>query len=104
MAADDFGQRFRAFYESCEPDEQEFLRELASLADDLWGELPEVEGFSRFQQEPFGDKRDSMGDMSQMQQLRMQNYMDRRAKADAAASNTMKKFSQLSSQIVGNLK
>ncbi|MGZ8369446.1 MAG: hypothetical protein ACXWVH_00140 [Caulobacteraceae bacterium] len=50
------------------------------------------------------DRRDSLSEQSEEQQLKMQMVMDRMAKADSAASNAMRKFSETSSQIIGNLK
>ncbi|MCX6895860.1 MAG: hypothetical protein NTZ16_10260 [Verrucomicrobia bacterium] len=47
---------------------------------------------------------DSMGDMSEEQQLRLQMAMDRRAKVEEILSNVMKKMSDTQSNIVGNLK
>ena len=50
------------------------------------------------------DTIDSMSDMSELQQLRMQKYMDRRKNALEALSNLMKKSSDASSSIVQNMK
>jgi hypothetical protein len=50
------------------------------------------------------DKRDSLSEESEEQQLKMQMLMDRMAKADSAASNLMKKFSETSNTIIQNLK
>ena len=50
------------------------------------------------------DRRDSLSEMSEMDQLRMQMYMDRMTKADSAASNQLKKFSDVESSIISNLK
>jgi hypothetical protein len=50
------------------------------------------------------DKRDSLSELGQEQQLRMQQAMDRLNKANQAASNLMKKFSDTQSSIIGNLK
>jgi hypothetical protein len=47
---------------------------------------------------------DSLGDLSEEQQLKMQMLMDRRLKANEAASNIMKKSSDTSSGIIGNMK
>lgn len=47
---------------------------------------------------------DSMSDMTQATQLRMQVMLDRQTKADAMASNVLKKVSDTASTIVGNLK
>jgi hypothetical protein len=107
MADDDFGRRFRAFYDGCSPAEQEFLRSLGALADETWGELPEeaeVEGFAVNQPSSFGDSQASMGALRADQQVRMQLYLDRMSTADAMARNTQKKFSELSNQIIGNMK
>jgi hypothetical protein len=49
-------------------------------------------------------KVDSMSDMSQTEQMRMQNAMDRRAKAEEAASNLMKKESDTQNSIINNMK
>ena len=54
-----------------------------------------------------GDEKgamDSISDMSKLQQLRMQTYMDRRQKALETLSNLMKKASDTSSSIVQNMK
>ena len=48
--------------------------------------------------------RDSLSDMSELQQLRMQKYMDRRQKALETLSNLMKKSSDASSSLVQNMK
>lgn len=53
---------------------------------------------------PIQDESDSLSELSEEQQLKMQMYMDRMTKADAAMSNAMKKFSETSSTIVSNLK
>lgn len=50
------------------------------------------------------DNRDSLSEMGEEQQLRMQMIMDRMTKADQAASNALKKFSEIISQIIGNWK
>lgn len=50
------------------------------------------------------DGEDSLDDMSEEQQLRMQAAMDRRQKAFEALSNMMKKASETESTIIGNLK
>lgn len=47
---------------------------------------------------------DALTDLSESQQLRMQMLMDRMTKADSAASNSMKKFSEVLDQIIGNVK
>lgn len=47
---------------------------------------------------------DSLSEMGEMESLRMQMTMDRMSKADAAASNAMKKFSDTAQQITQNLK
>lgn len=49
-------------------------------------------------------KLDSLSELSEEQQLRMQALMDRLAKFDAAMSAIMKKFSETQSQIIQNLK
>jgi hypothetical protein len=49
-------------------------------------------------------KSDSMGDISQQQQLRLQTVMDRKTKAEQAASNASKKISDTNSKIIGNMK
>lgn len=50
------------------------------------------------------DGKDSLSDMSEMQQMRMQMYMDRRQKALEMLSNLLKKESDTSNSIIGNLK
>lgn len=45
-----------------------------------------------------------LGDMSQMDSMRLQMVMDRTSKFAQSLSNIMKKISDTSSQIVGNLK
>jgi hypothetical protein len=47
---------------------------------------------------------DSLSELSQEQQLKMQMVMDRMTKADAAASNLEKKLSETASAIIGNMK
>ena len=50
------------------------------------------------------DKMDTLSEMSEANQLKMQMYMDRYNKALRAVSNAMKKFSDTSSSIIQNLK
>jgi hypothetical protein len=50
------------------------------------------------------NKLDSLSELGEEQQLKMQMVMDRMTKADSAASNLMKKFSETSSSIIQNLK
>ncbi len=50
------------------------------------------------------DERDSLSDMGEQQQLKMQLVMDRMTKADTAASNMLKKFADTASSIIQNLK
>lgn len=45
-----------------------------------------------------------LGDMNQMDSMKLQMLMDRRSKADELLSNLMKKMSDTNSRIVGNLK
>ena len=45
-----------------------------------------------------------LGDMSQMESMRLQMVMDRRSKFGESLSNIMKKISDTASQITGNLK
>jgi hypothetical protein len=47
---------------------------------------------------------DSLSEMGEMESLRMQLVMDRMSKADSAASNAMKKFSDTAQPITQNLK
>jgi hypothetical protein len=54
--------------------------------------------------EDLRDKRDSLSEQGEEQSLKMQMYMDRMTKADSAASNLLKKFSETASQIIQNLK
>jgi len=58
---------------------------------------------SRLQSE-LKDSLDSMGEMSEMDSLRLQMAMDRRAKLVAALSNLLKKMNDTSGSILGNLK
>ena len=50
------------------------------------------------------DTRDSLSEQGEAQQLRMQMIMERMTKADSAASNALKKFGEVASQIIGNWK
>ncbi|RYY60764.1 MAG: hypothetical protein EOO05_08785 [Chitinophagaceae bacterium] len=50
------------------------------------------------------DAADSQSDLSQQDQLRLQMLMDRRSKMMEVISNLMKKMSDTSDQIIGNLK
>jgi Tfp pilus assembly protein PilP len=47
---------------------------------------------------------DSVGDLGQIEQLRLQQVMDRRSKMAETLSNIMKKMSDTQSSIIGNLK
>lgn len=47
---------------------------------------------------------DSLGDLSQEQQLKMQMLMDRMTKAEEAASHMAQKFSETADAITGNMK
>lgn len=47
---------------------------------------------------------DATSDMSQQQQMRLQEALDRRAKEEAAASNIMKKESDTQDSIINNMK
>lgn len=49
-------------------------------------------------------KHDSLSEQGEEQQLKMQMIMDRMAKANSAASNLMKKFSETQNAIIQNLK
>jgi hypothetical protein len=53
---------------------------------------------------PDARRLDKLGEMSEQQQIRMQIYMDRRAKALETLSNIMKKISDTQSTIAGNMK
>src|SRR6266550_6977609 len=48
------------------------------------------------------DVLDSLSEQGQEQQLRMQLIMERMTKADSAASNLLKKLSEVTSQIIAN--
>lgn len=48
--------------------------------------------------------RDSLADLSEEKQLRLQVYTDRRSKATTMISNLMKKFSNIQDQVLSNLK
>src|SRR5262249_16297465 len=50
------------------------------------------------------DKKDSLADLSQEHQLKMQMAMDRLTKAESAASNLQKKISDPISSIIQNMK
>ncbi len=50
------------------------------------------------------DDLDSLSEIGEQQQLKMQIYMERQNKANTAASNTMKKFSETQDEIIGNFK
>jgi hypothetical protein len=50
------------------------------------------------------DQKESLAEMGEEQQLKMQMYMDRMQKANSMASNIMKKSSEIQSQIIGNFK
>jgi hypothetical protein len=50
------------------------------------------------------ESRDSLSDLSEQQQLKLQRLTDRRAKAFETLSNLMKKFSETDQAIIGNLK
>jgi hypothetical protein len=50
------------------------------------------------------DKKDSMADMNQMDQLRMQQIMEKKSKLEEIISNIQKKISDTSDQIISNLK
>jgi hypothetical protein len=47
---------------------------------------------------------DTLSELSEEQQMRMQQVMDRKAKATETLSNVMKKLADTSSTIAGNLK
>lgn len=49
-------------------------------------------------------KKDSLSDISQMQQIRLQMAMDRKNQLESALSNMMKKISSTQNQIIQNLK
>lgn len=51
-----------------------------------------------------GTQIDAMSDMSQMQQMQLQIYMDRRSKFYETLSNVLKKISSTADEIVGNMK
>lgn len=50
------------------------------------------------------DQLDALGDMSELDQLRLQKLMDRRAKAFETISNLMKKSAQTGDKLIDNLK
>ena len=52
----------------------------------------------------FLEKLDSLSELGDEQQLKMQMIMDRMTKADSAASNMEKKFSEVADSIIQNLK
>ncbi|MDP4261974.1 MAG: hypothetical protein Q8941_05530 [Bacteroidota bacterium] len=49
-------------------------------------------------------QKDALSDMSQDDQLRLQQFMDRRSKMETTLSNIMKKFSETASSITQNIK
>jgi hypothetical protein len=51
-----------------------------------------------------GTKTDSMSDMSETEQMRLQNMMDQRSKAEQTMSNIMKKQSDTQNSIINNMK
>lgn len=55
-------------------------------------------------QDDLEDRKDSMSDLDAEMQLKIQQQQDRRAKADSALSNTLKKQSDTSNGIIGNMK
>lgn len=50
------------------------------------------------------DQKDSLSEQGEEQQLKMKMIMERMTRADQAASNAMKKFSEITGQIIGNMK
>jgi len=54
--------------------------------------------------EKLNDQKDSLSDQSEEQKLKMKMIMERMSRADQAASNAMKKFAEIVSQIIGNWK
>jgi hypothetical protein len=56
------------------------------------------------QQQAAADKKDSLSDMSQMEQMKLQMAMDRRAKMIETLSNLMKKMSDTDNSIIKNMK
>jgi hypothetical protein len=50
------------------------------------------------------NEKDSLDEMSEQEQLKLQMYMDRRSKAEAALSNLMKKMNDTHMSIIQNLK
>ena len=55
-------------------------------------------------QDDLQDNKDSISEMGEMEKLRLQQQQDSRAKADSAASNLLKKQSETSNDIIGNIK
>jgi hypothetical protein len=55
-------------------------------------------------QDELKQKSDQLNDMGQIQQLRMQMFMDRRSKAMDELSNLMKKIAETQAGIIQNLK
>jgi len=51
-----------------------------------------------------GSKMDSMSDMSQTEQMRLQNAMDQKAKLEQTMSNIMKSNSDTQNAIINNMK
>ncbi len=84
---------------------QEDLRAVAEevrAANQAKAKLREAE--VQVERERMADRKDSLSDLSQMQSLRLQMYMDRRSKLYETLSNMMKKAGDTDSTIVGNLK
>src|SRR5262245_14926183 len=103
MATGDFGERLQAFYDGCDGDERRLVGTMCGLTLAAYGHLDE-DDVSGFASGSLQDQRDSLSELGEEQQLRMQLVMDRMTKADAAASNLLKKFSDVQSQLIGNFK
>jgi len=66
-------------------------------------EEPEVEGFG-LRPQRFGSDLDTLADTSQVDQMRMQQYLERRSKAFGTLTNVVTKLDLMSDQMLPNYK
>jgi hypothetical protein len=71
---------------------------------DTGAALSDLQGAINADVQTTQDTKDSIGDMSQMDQLQLQMIMDKKAKLIEALSNIMKKAAETQDNITGNLK
>ena len=76
------------------------LTKIEALLTKLEADLRKIDA----QLDKMRDNKDSLSELGEQQQLKMQMIMDRMTKADQAASNAMKKFSEMAGNIIGNMK